>query len=824
MRLNRLKLVNFRQHAETEIEFDSGLTGIIGPNGAGKSTILEAISWALYGGNSARGGNETIRFHGAPARSSVRVELEFDLAGHRYLVVRGLTMAELFLDGGEQPIANSLSTVSEMLQRRIGMTRSEFYNTYFTGQKELAVMESMTAGARAQFLSRVLGYEKLRTAQDLCAARRKELLSEITGLRSGMPDKDALERQERESQSAHADALRRATDAERLEAKTKRALDDIAPRWLAAQTGRDERQRVETEIASVEGELAALVRAEEKQAHEIAQMAAARAALAPLLPDVAALEPVFLEVGAQRALAAHDGRRRALMQSQVLLIDEVKVLASQRETLHGAPELEVQVRAELEGRRKSLGEAQQQFETRHTTWVRDRQEVETRLRALRLQFTELRDQRDKLVELGEEGACPTCTRKLGEHFRDVLDMIERQMETVGADGAYFRSRLDQLEAMPADVTHLDEMRKTLQAESTQLEGRLAAALGSVAELVRVRKELLTKSARLDAATNELETIPAGYDEERHQALEAEHARLVESSKISNRLSSQIEREPALLREGESLARQRAALTARGDGARARLGQLQFPEGDYAELRRVHDEVAQAYAEAARAAAGHRAARDITAAAVARGDEARGAYDRLAARVDALEKDRRLHDELFRAYTDLRTDLNFQLRPEVSELASAFLSELTDARFTELELDDKYQLLLFEDGVLKPVPSGGEQDVANLVLRLAISQMIAERAGQSFSLLVLDEVFGSLDDVRRQNVLSLLRGLQDRFEQVIVITHIEGVRDGLDRVISIGFDERTGAAVISRQEPEQDDLTIARALAPRGGDPLAGSLA
>ena len=80
MRLNRLRLLNFRQHADTEIEFDSGLTGIIGPNGAGKSTILEAIAWALYGGDTARGGKDSIRFSRAAPRASVRVELDFELA------------------------------------------------------------------------------------------------------------------------------------------------------------------------------------------------------------------------------------------------------------------------------------------------------------------------------------------------------------------------------------------------------------------------------------------------------------------------------------------------------------------------------------------------------------------------------------------------------------------------------------------------------------------------------------------------------------------------------------------------------------------------
>ena len=143
------------------------------------------------------------------------------------------------------------------------------------------------------------------------------------------------------------------------------------------------------------------------------------------------------------------------------------------------------------------------------------------------------------------------------------------------------------------------------------------------------------------------------------------------------------------------------------------------------------------------------------------------------------------------------------------MASAFLSELTDARYTELELDDQYNIVILEDGVPKPVLSGGEEDLANLVLRLAISQMIAERAGQAFSLLILDEVFGSLDEARRFNVVELLRGLQDRFEQVILITHIEPVREGLDRVISVSYDADRGCSVVTQTENDAvgdvDDL-------------------
>jgi DNA repair protein SbcC/Rad50 len=48
------------------------------------------------------------------------------------------------------------------------------------------------------------------------------------------------------------------------------------------------------------------------------------------------------------------------------------------------------------------------------------------------------------------------------------------------------------------------------------------------------------------------------------------------------------------------------------------------------------------------------------------------------------------------------------------------------------------------------------------------------------------------------VVELLRRLHDRFEQVILITHIESVREGLDRVLSVRYDEDAG---ISRVEQE-----------------------
>jgi exonuclease SbcC len=109
--------------------------------------------------------------------------------------------------------------------------------------------------------------------------------------------------------------------------------------------------------------------------------------------------------------------------------------------------------------------------------------------------------------------------------------------------------------------------------------------------------------------------------------------------------------------------------------------------------------------------------------------------------------------------------------------------------------------LLDGGEVKPVISGGEEDVANLALRLAISQMIADRAGQPLSILFLDEILGSLDEERRLAVIELLRSLADRFPQVILITHIESMRDAsFDRIIRVEYDSERGVAQV-RDEPE-----------------------
>ena len=795
MRLNSLQLTNFRQHADTRIEFDVGLTGIIGPNGAGKSTVLEAIAWALYGQSAVRGTRDSIRNVRAGARAPVRVELDFELGGHRYRVIRGLSNAELYQDGGSEPIASTITEVSEKLARRLGMSRPEFFHTYFTGQKELAVMAAMAPTERAQFLSRVLGYDRIRAAQGLAREKRKLLTAEISGVKEMMPDAQRVDDALKETAARRKEADRRRKAAEKLHRQAGSTLAALAPQWEAAQRNREAVQQLLADLRLAGQEMESLGREDERLTRELAEIAVARAELEAIASQLAPLNELHDEWRMVDALSREEGRRRTLADTLKTLSDELGVIRERQSALRAVAGLADEIGAQIKERTSDLEASTTALEARRTDWVRDKQEAMTKRESLRSQYQEVKDHFDKIIELGEEGVCPTCQRMLGDHFRDVHENLEEQLETITVNGKYYKTRLDQLDAMEAEFRQADEQRKTMRQEINDLERQLAKAQSAAQELSALGRDLSAKEHRHALLTAELATIPSGFDERRHAELEREMDRIGPMNEQLTRLSARIDREEMDRLAYESVharflaARQKAThLQARYQETNYSEEELQRQragyEGAVATLRQAELELQASTAEETRAA---------EAAATAERD--RQELERARDLHARLESDRRLHDELDRAYTDLRTELNTQLRPELSDVAATFLNELTGGRYSELEIDANYDVVLYEDGIPKPVISGGEEDIANLALRLAISQMIAERSGQSFSMLILDEVFGSLDLQRQRDVIDVLRRLGDRFEQVILISHIDVTQYDVDNGFEMTYDSNAGKTVV-----------------------------
>ena len=147
-------------------------------------------------------------------------------------------------------------------------------------------------------------------------------------------------------------------------------------------------------------------------------------------------------------------------------------------------------------------------------------------------------------------------------------------------------------------------------------------------------------------------------------------------------------------------------------------------------------------------------------------------------------------------SDFRTFLISRVRPTISSYASDFFSHLTDNKYPEIELDENYDILVYDSGELYNIHrfSGGEEDLANLCLRLAISEIITERAGGVFNFIILDEIFGSQDKIRRQNIMKSLNNLSSKFRQIFLITHIDDVKNDMDNIINV-FENIDGTSLV-----------------------------
>lgn len=798
MQLRRLRLVNFRQHADTVLEFEAGLTGIVGPNGAGKSTLLEAIAWAMYGTPAARGTRDSIRRRSAPPRSRVEVELDFVLGPHQYRVVRSLQQAALYQDGDDVPVANSAAAVTDKVSRLLKMTKEEFFNTYFTGQKELATMASMSASGRAKFLSRVLGYERLATVQVKLKEERSAVRAALQTAETGLVDLVELEREELEATARLAAAAQSVTTTQAHQLAAEAALARLAPEWAAMQRRREAVQATETDLNIANHAATEARRTFESLDRDLAESLEAKTKRDELAPATLEWDALVADRNRLDALAQLFAGRLAL-EAKVTMSE--KAIAELDQRLSQLPD-----RTRVEQAKAAAALVQQLadataavVEEERTNWVRNKQDAETMRKGLLQQHEDVETQKNRLAEAGPTGVCPTCGKPLGKEYEAVLDDLVVKLELIGSDGRHYRDRIKQLATEPKEL-----VQARLAAEQAERDLKVATtasarAEAAVAERTRAEAARTEAAERLAGLRQQLAETPTEYDKARHLKVRERLAALEPIREQVVRLTTRAERAADLVPKALEAEQVLTRIELRVSELTARLAELGWSAEAYERLHLAYltaDREREAAVVAAVRAAGERNGAVEHLAAVARRREER---TRRAAEVERLKVDVLLNQELDRAFTDLRDDLNATLRPELADAASALLRELTNGRYSDLELDEEYVASIVDDGEPKTVISGGEEDVVNLALRLAISQMIADRAGQPFSLLVLDEVFGSLDEERRNAVIDLLRGLADRFPQVILITHIESVRDGFDRIIRIDYDIERGIAT-ARDEP------------------------
>jgi exonuclease SbcC len=193
MRLHRLELQAFGPYAAPQqVDFDrlarSGLFLLEGPTGAGKTTILDAITFALYGGLAGEGsGTDRMRSQFAAPEAESSVRLELSLSGTRFRVFRspeylrrkkrgdGFTTQasqvhlERHEDGRWVSLSSNKAEVGDQVTEFVGLNREQFTQVMLLPQGEFAKFLRCGDDDRRTVLTRLFGtqlYDRITAELD----------------------------------------------------------------------------------------------------------------------------------------------------------------------------------------------------------------------------------------------------------------------------------------------------------------------------------------------------------------------------------------------------------------------------------------------------------------------------------------------------------------------------------------------------------------------------------------------------------------------------------------------------------------------------------
>jgi len=127
-------------------------------------------------------------------------------------------------------------------------------------------------------------------------------------------------------------------------------------------------------------------------------------------------------------------------------------------------------------------------------------------------------------------------------------------------------------------------------------------------------------------------------------------------------------------------------------------------------------------------------------------------------------------------------------PEIEQEANYLLAKLTDNQaqlFIESVRDLKkggtketLDINIADGAGIRPYEmfSGGEAFRIDFALRIAISKLLARRAGTSLQTLIIDEGFGSQDEEGLTHIMDALYKIQEDFAKIIIVSHLPTMKD------------------------------------------------
>ncbi len=842
----KLSLTNFMCYRQAELDFAGiHVACLAGENGAGKSALLDAITWALWGRSRTRRDDELI--HLGEDEMTVEFtfglgEQTYRVLRQRKAGKRGSTLLDFQVlsppkvGGGRGGAGGHWRSLAESgvratqakIERVLRLDYDTFVNSAFLRQGRADEFTIKTAAERKRVLGDILGLDHWTVYEE----RAKEQLRAI------QTEAEVVELRLREIE---AELARRPEYEAELEAAQK-AVEELSAALHTAQaayqqieTARTELRHAETQIAEIAGRIAQAER-------ELVALSEERAAREKRLAEYQDLLAQADEIKAGHAAyqqAVEQERELGAKLSQSVELNERRValeaqLAEARHRLQTAREVTAQRMAELESRlpdetllaehaeaRAQLAHLAQLAESREAARddlariAEEQAGLRARNEALRAEMDALKE---KIAQLERaEAECPLCERPLtDEHRFQLLSQFQAEGQASGdayrANQATAKTLTERMRALKGQIAESDglladlpalQRREAALAERVE-QGRQAAEplADAQAKLAQVEQQLAAEDyapqVRAELAQVLAQAEELGYDAAAHEAARRAVAEGLDFAEQRARLSAaqtRVEEEQAALqRLGEAEQRSRKQVEAE----QVRRAELEQKAG---ELRKRLKEAPAVEAELQRVRGEEAAARQRLGAAQQR-LEACKALKRQQAdkqkRRDELATAKSIYDELRTAFgvKGVPAMIIEAAVPEIEAEANRLLARMTGGRM-HVRFDTQRETLAGEVRETLEIKiadelgtreyslySGGEAFRVNFAIRIGLSKLLARRAGAQLQTLVIDEGFGTQDAQGRERLVEAINSIQDDFARVLVITHIDEMKDAFPARIEV----------------------------------------